>query len=328
MLAFACLVGPGRIARAAAEPSDLLKQVQAADVLSDLITWSADRAAARSDSMRQYLTATGRVDAFRDSLSAPRPPTTGPTTQPLFYDQMFLGTVRFVEQGGDRYADPALKKLAGKQLMQELSALATYNIGEFKTLNQQRAVIGVMKAYLQSTGQLEAYAKWATVHTPDLASAPSTAGAQPQSSAAMVAKTEAMMQAAKDAARKRAEAQGVSPGDFEQQWNQKQAKLHDDISHRLEGMSDLAQAFSKMASAKPMPLNRSASSAVSSRQPADEYPFGDPFNTTYQGPGVYESNDRRVDIGEDQRVNGEFDRRANLGFDRRLTVNVNPRKGI
>jgi hypothetical protein len=318
----------------AAEAPALLSQVQAADVLSDLITWSADRAAARADSMQQYLREINQFDAFTHAPPPSTAPAAAPTaTQPLFYDQTFAGAVRFVEQGGDQYADPALKKFNSSQLMKELSALASYNIKQFEYLNQQRASVAAMKNYLQSVGKLRAYIKWAAKRTPESKVSPVASGtagssSSPKSSSEMVAQTEAMMQAARATALKRAEAAGTSPSDFDKQWNQKQTEMRADISKRLEGMSDLAAAFSKLASAKPEPLTASRRGASHPEISPQSEPFGDPFATTYQGPGEYRLFDTRINFNDDQRVNGEYDRRANLGFDRRLNIRITPRQGV
>jgi hypothetical protein len=326
------LVSASHAAAAMLQPP-LLQQVQAADVLSDLLGWSVDRATVRCQSMQDYLKETGKLEAFTQVPA----PTTGPAPHGIFYDQLFAGAVQFVQDGGAQYADPSLANLGEAQLKQELAALQNYNLQQFIYLNRRRAAIASMKAYLDSIKFLPAYTAWAGQKNPELAATPGqSAGATSvMSPEQRVAHSENLMKAARAAAEKRAEAAGMSPSDFDKQWDAKQNAMRLDIAKRLDGMSSLAAAFAKTPSAPASPANSVARTSpgpvVTPQTDAQafwQFSFGDPFTTTYQGPGEYGAYDTRVNIENDQRVNGEYDRRANLNYDRRTNIQLTPRKGV
>src|SRR4051794_18387018 len=83
---------------------ELLTQVQAADVLSDLITYTAARGDARVQNMQQYLQETGNAAAFQQAHPEANDPL-------MPFSEMFRGAVLFVNGDGGKYADPSLKAL-------------------------------------------------------------------------------------------------------------------------------------------------------------------------------------------------------------------------
>src|SRR5262245_64995855 len=89
-----------RFSLAADTHTELVMQVQAADLLSDLLTWTADRADSRVRTMTEYLRTIGKADEF-----AKRPQAVA-NAKPLFYSQLFAGAVQFVKGEGAGYADP------------------------------------------------------------------------------------------------------------------------------------------------------------------------------------------------------------------------------
>jgi hypothetical protein len=313
-------------ARAAAPDThaELLARVQAADVLSDLLTWHGSRLAERVDTMANYLKEVGNLDAYN---AAPTP-----ATQPsnnLFYGELFNGAVKFVKSGGDQYADPALKNLDDSQLLQEFSALQEYDIEQFVFLNQKHQSVASVTAYLNSINAFPDYLKWAQTHAPQVLP---TAGATRPSNLTpeqTIACSEQLMASARAAALQRALAKGMSEADFNQQWNQKQAQFKADITERVQGMTALSAAYDQTPPPAPEPANPNPPPA-----PPNNYwntwhdPYNDAVIENYQGPGLYGSYDTRVNDEYDRRIEGEYDRRRALGFDRRENVRYEVRRGF
>src|SRR4051812_48323975 len=145
--------------------ADLLAQAQAADVLSDLLTWQCNRAAARASAMGVYLKEAGKLDAFEAAK------TVAPVVERPDYSQVFASALQFVKGGGDHYADPGLAKLDDAKLVRELTALQSYNLQEFIYLNKKRDAADRAKAFLDSTGEFEKYLVWAKAKAPEAAAA-------------------------------------------------------------------------------------------------------------------------------------------------------------
>src|SRR5262245_50831496 len=89
---------PPRAAAQATNP-ELLTQVQAADVLSDLITYTVQRADARLQNAQQFLRETGKEAAFEKARPA------GQDTL-LPFTSVFQAAVLFVKGDGAKFADP------------------------------------------------------------------------------------------------------------------------------------------------------------------------------------------------------------------------------
>jgi len=299
---------------------DLVAQVQAADVLSDLLTWTCNLAEARVNCITAFLKESGKLEACSSSKVQL------PQEKPLFYGQIFKGAVQFIKDGGAKFADPAIARMTDQQLTSELTELQSYNIQQFVYLNQQRKIATFARAYIDSAGLSESYIKFAHAKSPGMpvdrtTAQPAALGAEQQ-----VAAMEQMVAAARDAAWKRASRKGISQSDFDKQWKTKVENFRADVSKRVEGMQALGLAFAGNKYNAPLP------GPPLEGPPNDPYSFlaPYPFNATlpYQGPGLYAGYDTRVDDDYDQRVDGEYDRRMELGFDRRENIQISVRRGV
>jgi hypothetical protein len=148
--AAACVLIAANVARAEAE---LVTQVQAADVLSDLVTYTIGRAEARVAALSKYINENGKADDF--AKFKPKS-----DAKPLAFNEVYKGAVLFIRQGGSKFANPAIATMNEQQLSNELTELQVYNIQEFMKLNQQKKSIDAMREYLTSIGELEKYQKW------------------------------------------------------------------------------------------------------------------------------------------------------------------------
>jgi hypothetical protein len=324
-----CLISS--VAARAAEPdAQLLSQVQAADVLSDLLTFTADRLSARAVGMGNYLKQINQLDAF-DQF---KPATATPGK--IDYTQLFSGAVNFVKNGGDKYSDPSLAKLSDAQLRNELTALQTYDVREFAFLNQKRQITERVKSFLISINEFDGYRKYAG----DLAPSPTTSTTSSLTAQQQVAHVENLVKAARAAAWARAKAKGVSQSDFDAQWAAKENQFKTQVSQRVQAMGALSASIAASTTASSAPQPDSPAGGLSGvqintpQQPAgtELTPFADPysdtFHTNYNGPGVYHDYDTRIDTDNDQRVNGEYDRRGGLNFDRRENIQIDVRQGV
>jgi len=312
--------GSGASALAVETHDELVAQVQAADLLSDLLTWTSDRAASRVAAMTEYLNETGKLAGFRKTNPAP------PKTMSLFYSELFNGAVQFVKGDGTTSADPQLAKLNDAQLFRELTALQTYNIQQFLYLNHKRQECAAVRAYLDSTHGFDGYLTWLKTKYPQTDSA-SNGTTQPaaQTGAQAVAQLEQAIKTAREAAWQRAKARGMSQVDFNHEWDAGQSMMKAQIAARVSGMAEFARAARASTPPPVQPAGVPINSQIWNGW-VDPYP--DAFNTTYQGPGLYGDYDTRVDDDYDQRVNGEYDRRLDLGFDRRQNVHIDIRRGV
>jgi hypothetical protein len=313
-------------ARAADADTGLLPQVQAADVMSDLLTFTADRTAARVVNMGNYLKQINKLDAYDQFKPA------GESAGKMDYTQVYAGAVHFIKTGGDKYADPSLSKMSDVQLRTELTALQTYDVREFAFLSQKRKLADRVKAFLVSIKEFDGYRKWSgdTSATPSTNPASSSLNAEQR-----VAHAENLMNADRATALARAKAKGVSQSDFDAQWAAKETQFKSEVAQRVEGIAALSSSLDQQSAAQATaapPLSGAQINTPQTPAATDLTPFSDPysdtFHTTYTGPGVYMNYDSRIDDDNDQRVNGEYDRRENLGFDRRENIQINVRKGV
>jgi hypothetical protein len=233
-------IGP-RLA-AAAPPPDLLTQVQGADVLGDLLTYIAGRADARVHVMRTFLAQIGKADAYDEANPLAQMP------RQLSFEQVLGGAILFVQDGGDTYADPALKTMGESQLTQQLATLQNYDRDEFLHILQQREAAGSMRVYLQSIGQFGHYCDWARGKLPatnPVATEP--AAATPEQEAGRISDLINWIQ---DMQWKKAQACGMSRADFEKKWQAQVQQYHDTIMSKLDGMQRLAVAFARSQAAE------------------------------------------------------------------------------
>jgi len=234
--------------------ADLLVQVQAADVLSDLITLAVDRGDARVDKMQAFLRESGKDGAYEKA----KPSLPQRHDTPLAYNQVFSGAIMFVRDGdGGKYADPALKSVDATQLYKELTQLQAYNIEQFLHLRQQRDAYNSMRAYLEQTGELPRYLKSAGVDPAATQAALQldSAGKKP-APADVAASMDDWLKAIQAIEWRKAEARGASRADFDRAWQQQVDRLRQNTAQKVEGMKSLAQQLSQSpVQAPPPPQN-------------------------------------------------------------------------
>jgi hypothetical protein len=216
------------LSKAAAQASpDLLTQVQAADVLSDLTTYVSDRTGASAQAMQAFLQQIGKADDYAKNKPIINEPAR------MDFVTVFKSAVLFMKTNGDKYADPTLKNLNESQLLSKLTELQTYNIQQFIHLNQQRRECDSMRAYLESINEFDHYLKSSGQPAPPADQPPPTTPEQ------MAARMDALINYAKAVEWKKAQAQGVSQSDFETQWRANLAKYHETIAQKVEGLRAL-----------------------------------------------------------------------------------------
>jgi hypothetical protein len=232
----------GRAGRAGAQSSpELLVQTQAADVLSDLITYAGQQADARVQAMHQYLVQIGKEQAYDQN----RPPAT--REKGIAFSQVFQGAALFARNGGAKYADPALLSMNDSQLTTELTELQVYNIQQFQRLIERRQAVTSMNTYLKSAGSLDGYNQWAKEHA---APANNPAPATPQDVAAQMGE---MIGSAKSVAWAKAKERGVSQEEFEKRWKERVAKYRESVDGKIDGVKALAKSLSEPPPPPPAP---------------------------------------------------------------------------
>lgn len=93
------------------------------------------------DTLRRQVQATDALGALLDQDLAddqvPTTPALQPATRPvpLPYDQVFRVAMRYVQESGDPWADPAISQLSEDQLRRELTVLHTDNLAAYLRLN-------------------------------------------------------------------------------------------------------------------------------------------------------------------------------------------------
>jgi hypothetical protein len=242
-MAMVCLTfNPQRLSAQA--PAGLLIQVQAADVMSDLITYTTVRTDARVASMNEYLGQIGKEGDYANSQPIVQP------KKSLAYDQVFKGAVLFVQNGGSKYADPSLSSLSESSLYEKLTEIQMYNIQQFMHLRQQRQACNSLQAYLTSTGQMDNYLKWSGTSAPATQAAAVTPPTNPQEVAAQMDQRIKLIQ---DIAWKKAKARGESRADFDQAWAQHVAQFKESVAAKVDGMKALAQSLTQPPPPAPTP---------------------------------------------------------------------------
>lgn len=217
--------------------SELVTQVQAADVLSDLITYTNSRADLREAALKKFIAESGKQLEFEKFK-----PTT-PLQPPPPFSKVFQGAVMYVKSGGGHFANPTIKTMSESQLTSELTELQVYNIQEFMKLGEKKKSIDTMRAFLTSVGELDKYKQW---------SKDSTISQAPAATAQDVeARMDETMKAAKAIAWSKAQARGVSEADFEKQWTEQVKEYKEAVKTKVEGVKSLAQSLSEPPPAQP-----------------------------------------------------------------------------
>jgi hypothetical protein len=218
---------------------DLLTQVQAADVLSDLITYSVARGDARVQNIRQYLRETGKEAAYDKAKPVGENPL-------LPFTSVFQGAVQFVKGDGAKYTDPSLKSLNDSQLSSELTELQVYNIEQFQKLNALAKQAASMKAFLTSAGELEKYRAWAKTQ----GFAPLAPPKTPEEAAARM---EEMIKSSKEMAWTKAQARGMSREEFDKRWAEQVKQYRQSVEQKVLGVRSLAKSLTDPPPPPPPP---------------------------------------------------------------------------
>lgn len=277
------------LTRNATGQPQMLVQVQAADVLSDLLTWTVDRANARVNAMSAFLNQIGKKAAYEQN----KPPVRGKS---MFFTQVFNGAVDFIKNGGAKYADPALSNLNDSQLMDHFNTLQAYNMQQFIQLNQLRDQSNSMAAYLESVGQFDDYLKWAKAKFPGVSATAPPAPQTPEQEAAQMQK---VIDTVRDVTWKKAQAMGMSQADFDQRWNQMAAQYRESVAKKVEGIqatgswltkSELAQSTPAPAPAQP-PVVWQSGPPVKQAQPTLPAPVQSQYTSAY-----YSGVDSQIDF--------------------------------
>ena len=218
----------------------LLTQVQAADALADLITYTVARADARIANVEQYFKETGQ-----DAEYAKSPP---PAANPLLpFNSVYRAAVLFVQQGdGAKFADPSLKTLNDAQLSDEMTELQVYNIQQFQKLNEQAKRAASMREFLKSKGELEKYQAWAK----SKGFHPRTAPKTPEEAAARM---EEMVGSAREIAWTKAQARGMRREEFDKRWAEQVKEYRDSVQQKVVGCRALAQSLTNPPPPPPPP---------------------------------------------------------------------------
>jgi hypothetical protein len=220
--------------------TDPLISAQAADVLSNLITLTSQKADARVEAMHQYLAQIGKDEAFSQAKAPPK-------EKGIFFNDLFKGAVLFIKNGGVKYANPALEQMNGEQLTNEFNELQVYNIQTFLHVVEQKHAVDSMEAFLKGGGNLEGYQKWAKEH-----------GIATQRPAAITpqevpARMEEMIKSAKATEWAKAEARGMSQEEFEKEWKQRVEKYRESVAREVDGCKQLAKSLSAPPPPAPAP---------------------------------------------------------------------------
>jgi len=216
--------------RAVAASPEMLAQVQAADVLSDLITLTAKRADMRVEALHKYLGQIGKEAAFDQAAPAAEQKTMVP------FSAVFRGAIAFVKQGGGKYADPSLATMSDADLSAELTELQVYNIQQFSHINQQYNAAQKMRAFLTSAGELEKYKQWAKENAIPTGAAPTTPDQ-------VAAKMQQDIATAQEIAWAKAEARGMTKAEFDARWGQQVKQYQETVAQQVSGVKALAESL-------------------------------------------------------------------------------------
>ena len=217
----------------------LLTQVQAADVLSDLITYTVARGEARLQNIQQYLRETGNDAAFEKARPAAK-------NALIPFSELSRAAVIFVSGDGSKYTDPSLATLNDAQLSSELTELQVYNIQQFQKLNEMVKTASSMKSFLESSGGLEKYRAWAKSKGFAPARPPAT-------SEEAAARMEELIKSAKQIAWTKAQARGMSQEEFEKRWADQVKNYQKSVEQKVVGCRALANSLTNPPPPPPPP---------------------------------------------------------------------------
>jgi hypothetical protein len=216
--------------RAQPAPPDLVQQVQAADLLADLMTYTVDRADVRLQDAQAFLAKIGKEQGYEQAKQ------NSPAPRPLNYMLLFRGSLMFVEGDGAKFADQSVPKEPVPQLYSDLTAAQYYNMHEFLHFNQQRQSFESIKAYLQSIGAYDSFVA-ANGSSEQAASAGGndTTPPTPSTPEEVAQRMEDLIQFIRNMAWKEAQAKGTSQADFDKQWPDKVKAYRESVMAKIEG---------------------------------------------------------------------------------------------
>lgn len=108
LLIMLCMPGMARRVRAEAT---LVQQAQAADVMSELLTFNGEQMTAQRDAMREYMAQIGALGDYAAHRPAPARAPARAQPQEAPFSDVFKGAVLFVQQHGGNLADESLGKM-------------------------------------------------------------------------------------------------------------------------------------------------------------------------------------------------------------------------
>jgi hypothetical protein len=231
------LLATGQPAIATDAPADLVQQVQAADLLADLITYTVDRADMRIKEARAFLQSISKLADYEKAKPNP------PTPKPLNYMLLFRGSLVFVEGDGAKYADESVKDEPQTRLYEDLTAAQYYNMHEFLHFNELRREFASIKAYLESTGEYAHYLDYIRGN-PSLANASATQPT-PHTPEEVAQRLGEMIDFIHETQWKEAQAQGISRADFDKQWPEKVKQYRESVMANIEDTQPLDGGFGK-----------------------------------------------------------------------------------
>ena len=317
-------------------PSQLLRNTQAADLLSDLLTFYGDLATARADAMHRYIDEIGKAADYSVKGGA------APEKAPLMFSDLFKGVCIFIDKGGSRYADPALAKFPQAALKTEFDALQQYNLQQFMYLGTKRTEIASMRSYLEQIGKFASYLDWAT-NSGVGQTIVATTGPTTKTGEGVAQWLSQQVDNMKEQAWEKAKAQGLTREAFDAKWAQKLKDLRQSTAQRVQAIKTLGEYFQAQSQGQTagagqtgtVPPPAPSGLANDQRWRANYYGPNNPYNfwsdsysdvfTPAAAGGGYARYDKRVNTDYDLRVQGESDRRVNVSNDRRLNYRFDPR---
>jgi hypothetical protein len=283
MISFLSAVVAAPRGAAAQGNSQLLTQVQAADVLADLITLTVTRADARVQNIQQYLRETGNEAAFQKAMPAGK-------NALIPFSELFRAAVIFVQGDGSKYADPSLKTLNDAQLSTELTELQVYNIQQFQKLNDNVKTAASIKQFLQSSGDLEKYRAWAKSKGFEPVKAPQT----PEEAAARM---DELVKSAKEIAWTKAQARGMSREEFEKRWAEQVKNYRKSVEQNVMGCRALANSLTHPPPppppppSNPPPVDVGPPPGMRGFSPSLPPPVGSQYQSNNTAAGFQQRND-------------------------------------
>jgi hypothetical protein len=248
-----------------AAPTDLVQQVQAANLLADLITYTVDRADAQLKEAQAYLQRSGKLTEYQQSRPSPATP------RPLNYMLLFRGALAFVEGDGAKYADQSVQNESAAELYEELTAAQYYNMHEFLHFNQQRRGFLSVQAYLKSIGEYDDFMKSTgdTIAAEDAGAGPGATQPAPATPLEVAQRMGDVIHFIKETAWKEAQAKGTSRADFDEQWPEQVKQYRAQVIARMADLQPNDDAFGtvEIAGTAPPPASQPAQPDRATAQP-------------------------------------------------------------